>query len=635
MSFQFGIWNFDGEPVEEALLRQLAFRSVQPVFDAEAAVVEGPVAMLYRPLHSTTESRREHQPYLSDGGGLITWDGRLDNREELLGQLSHNLKDDETDIAIIAAAVDHWGESTFSRIVGDWAISIWNPASKELILARDYMGIRRLFYYPTKRRVIWSSQLEPLVCTGSQFQLCNEYIAGYLALYPEPDLTPYREIRSVAPGHLLKITNGRAVATRYWSFNPRIKIRYRTDAEYEEHYRHLFRQAVRRRLRTDSPILADLSGGFDSSSIICMADDIAAQEGINSPSLDTFSYHDSNEPENDDYTYVSEFERKRGKRGIHADLKNSEMPIKFECSMFSATPGFKQRTDVHAALSEILHRGGYKVILSGFGGDEINGQTLDPRVILADMLLNLRLGALAKNLTTWSLLIRKRPWIHLLLQTLRELAPPAIQARLKVQGKVERWVNSGFAHRYKMSLRQIGPMQAWAFSRPSCRDAAQTIDNLARQLNCSGPQMAEKRYPYLDQHFVEFLSAVPLDQLLRPGQRRSLMRRALAGILPSQILARKTKGVMVRCFSASLNSQWDTVEKALSEPLSSRMGYVEKRRLLEALTAMKNGQFSLQAIGVLNALSLEFWLRDVEARGLISIRPSEQMNRSDVVEATI
>jgi asparagine synthetase B (glutamine-hydrolysing) len=186
-----------------------------------------------------------------------------------------------------------------------------------------------------------------------------------------------------------------------------------------------------------------------------------------------------------------------------------------------------------------------------------------------------------------------------------------------------------------MSLRQIGPMQAWVFSRPSCRDAAQTIDNLSRQLNCSGPQMAEKRYPYLDQHFVEFLSAVPLDQLLRPGQRRSLMRRALAGILPSQILARKTKGVMVRCFSASLNSQWDTVEKALSEPLSSRMGYVEKRRILEALTAMKNGQFSLQAIGVLNALSLEFWLRDVEARGLISIRPSEQMNRSDVVEATI
>jgi asparagine synthase (glutamine-hydrolysing) len=206
MSFQLGIWNFDGKPVEQAFLLHLAFRGAQPVFDAEAAVVDGPVAMLYRPLHTTTESRREHQPYLSAGGRRITWDGRLDNREELLGQLSHNLKDDDTDIAIIAAAVDHWGETTFSRIVGDWAMSIWDPARKELILARDYMGVRRLFYYATGPRVIWSSQLEPLVFAGNQFQLCNEYIAGYLALYPDPDLTPYREIRSVAPGHFVRIS---------------------------------------------------------------------------------------------------------------------------------------------------------------------------------------------------------------------------------------------------------------------------------------------------------------------------------------------------------------------------------------------------------------------------------------------
>jgi asparagine synthase (glutamine-hydrolysing) len=634
MSFQFGIWNFDGKPIEQSILRRLAFRGVQPVFDAEAAVIDGPVAMLYAPFHTTTDSRREQQPYLSTGGQRITWDGRLDNREELLGQLSR-VKNDGTDIAIIAAAVDHWGDNTFSRIVGDWAMSIWNPARKELILARDYMGIRRLFYYSTGDRVIWSSQLEPLVFAGDQFQLCNEYIAGYLALYPDPDLTPYREIRSVAPGHFLRMTYGKTTSNRYWSLQPRIKIRYRSDAEYEEHYRHLFRQAVRRRLRTDSPILADLSGGFDSSSIICMADDIAAEEGVTSRHVDTFSYHDFNEPENDDYIYVSEFEKKRGKTGIHADLKNSEIPIEFESSTFSATPGFKQRTDVHAALSLILHRGGYRVILSGFGGDEMNGQTLDPRVILADLLLNFRLGKLAKGLTIWSLLIRKRPWIHLFFQTVRELTPPAIQSRLKEHGRVEAWVNSGFAHHYNMSIRQIGPMKAWSLSRPSFRDAVQTIDNLARQLNCSGPPLTEKRYPYLDQELVEFLAAIPLDQLLRPGQRRSLMRRSLAGILPPQILARKSKGVMARCFSASLNSQWNTVQKAFSDPLSSRAGYVDKDRLLAALTAMKNGKFSLQALGVLNALSLELWLRDVEARGLISIRFSEHLSRINVLGAAI
>src|SRR6202021_1952288 len=98
---------------------------------------------------------------------------------------------------------------------------------------------------------------------------------------------PYREIREAPPGQFVRIRNSEAMIERYWRFSPNSRLRYKTDAEYEEHFRHVFRQSVQRRLRSNSPILAELSGGLDSSSIVCVADDIMAKEGAEKPRLDT------------------------------------------------------------------------------------------------------------------------------------------------------------------------------------------------------------------------------------------------------------------------------------------------------------------------------------------------------------
>src|SRR5260370_14499295 len=196
----------------------------------------------------------------------MTWDGRLDNRDELIPQLWSDLTDDQSDVGLAGAAFDRWGTDCFAKLIGDWALAISNPREKELSLARDYLGIRHLFYYSTSKKVIWCSHLAPLALSGAQFTLCDEYVGGYLALYADAYLTPYREIRSVPPGKFVRIRDGIATVHNYWTYNPKRQIRYKTDIDYEEHFRHLFRQAVRRRLRTDSPVLAELSGGFDSSS---------------------------------------------------------------------------------------------------------------------------------------------------------------------------------------------------------------------------------------------------------------------------------------------------------------------------------------------------------------------------------
>jgi len=140
-----------------------------------------------------------------------------------------------------------------------------------------------------------------------------------LAHNPDAHLTPYLEIREVPPGQFVRVRDGSAVIDRFWRFSPTSRIRYKTDAEYEEHFRHVFRQSVQRRLRSDSPVLAELSGGLDSSSIVCMADDILAKEGAETSRLDTLSYYDKTEPSGDDWTYFQKVEAKRGRAGIHID----------------------------------------------------------------------------------------------------------------------------------------------------------------------------------------------------------------------------------------------------------------------------------------------------------------------------
>src|SRR5260370_25975610 len=180
------------------------------------------------------------------------------------------------------------------------------------------MGIRHIFYYLKNDRIWWSTDLSPLVLlSGDKFHIDDNYISGYFAHDPDAHLTPYREIREVPPGQCVRIRNGSASVERYRGFSPNSRIRYKTDAEYEDHFRRLFRQAVARRLRSDSPILAELSGGLDSSSIVCVADDILAKEGALTPRLDTLSYFDKTEHNGDDWIYFQKIEQKRGRVGSH------------------------------------------------------------------------------------------------------------------------------------------------------------------------------------------------------------------------------------------------------------------------------------------------------------------------------
>ncbi len=630
MSVQAGIWNFDGEPVERDFLTRISTSIAEYGPDGEKTHFDGPVGMLYRPFHTTVESHVEHQPYVSVSGRVITWDGRLDNRDELIPQLCNDLTADQTDVAIIAAAFDRWSTDCFTKLIGDWALAIWDPQEAELLLARDYLGVRHLFYYPKPKNVFWCSHLAPLALCGDKFTLCDEYVAGYLAFHPGADLTPYREIRSVSPGKFVRINNRRVRVYPYWTFNPRVKIQYKTDAEYEEQFRHLFQQAVRRRLRADSPILAELSGGLDSSSITCMADSILEKDGRSTTAVDTFSYFDRGEPDEEDFLYFTEVEKKRNRTGHRAELRSAGETFSFSHEKFNAIPGFGVREELKAAKSEVMRCGKYRVVLSGLGGDEFLGQAFDFRVQLADLLVKFQASKFVKELLAWSLLVRL-PWVQLLFQTLLLLLPSSLGSRFGEKVAIEPWINKEFARNQRLSARLLEATATSWLTLPSARDSAHLIASLASQLAETPPSLEEKRYPFLDQSLIEFLLAIPRDQLLRPGQRRFLMRRALSDLIPPKILSRKTKSSAGRCIPVTLQKQWHTLQNSLSSTLSCHFGFINEKEFREALLATKNGQVSQYGLRLMRGLALEFWLRGALARGVISVDSS--FNSSEVASA--
>ena len=549
----------------------------------------------------------------------------MTNRKELIGQLRDELKGDQTDIPIVATSFDRWGIGAFHKWVGDWALSVWNPKEKKLFLARDYMGVRHLFYYTTSKGVTWSNHLSTLARCGDTFRLSEEYIAGYFGPEPQSDLTPYQDIYSVAAGGFVCISEQSVQKYRYWSFSPRLKTRYKTDQEYEEHFRYLFRQSVARRLRTDSPILAELSGGLDSSSIVCMADEINAQAGSRRSPIDTFSVFDPDEPEDDDFSYITRVEEKRGRVGHHVKIQSLGDSFVIENPPFAAAPGFCLRKEADTAQQAIVRKGRYRVLLCGDGGDDVLGQGRDPRIQMADLMATLKLANLTKLLFAWSL-SAKQPWIRVFWHSLLSLVPMPFRSRLQRVKSVP-WLSSHFAHKYNIAERFVPGAQGKMLWLPTVRESFQLLRELADRTSSMAPAIIDKRYPFLDQNLVEFLTSIPVEQLLRPAERRSLLRRALVGIVPADILSRRTKSSASRCYVLLVRKHWNLLDEMLRSSVTVQHGYTDANGFRESLLEMKNGRMPPYTVQLLRALSLELWLRDSIARTIIQSPTSTPVGR--------
>jgi len=613
VSVQFGKCNFDGERVDPKDLDD-----VRPILapygpDGEGYICKANIGILYRALCSTKESRFEVQPHVLPSGLVVTWDGRLDNRQELIREIGCALSGSSTDVEIVAAAYDKWQSGCFTKLIGDWAVSIWNPRERSLTFAKDFVGSRSLYYSVEKDRVAWCTILDPLVLLADHsFQLEEEYIAGCLSFFPAPHLTPYVGVRSVPPSSFVRLTRENQTVVEYWNFDPARKIQYRTDADYEEHFRIVFADSVRRRLRSDMPVLAELSGGMDSSSVVCVADLLLNEGSATPPRLDTVSYYSDVEPNWDERPYFTRVEEKRSQAGCHIDAGAQEPSFFSDNDGFAVTPGsFRERTDARKQFASFVSSRGNVAILSGTGGDEVLGGVPAPAPLLADLIVSANFRSLMTQLTAWSI-TKKKPAIHLLAEVIRAFLPFQL-ARNEPGKRPAPWLRNAFVKRNATALRGYPARLRFSGPLPSFQDNLNTLRGLRRQLGCStlhSEPPLERRYPFLDRTLLEFLYAIPQDQLLRPAQRRSLMRRALSGIVPDEILTRKRKAFVSRRPLRSIGGQASLLFEISNHMMSDTAGIVDPEQFRRVVRRAMEG-LDVQLVPLLRTIGIERWLRNL------------------------
>jgi asparagine synthase (glutamine-hydrolysing) len=611
------LW-FDPRRIVAASQMEDILNALKPIGpDGGGTVVLGRLGMAFSGLATTPEAHREAQP-LQRAGAVLTWDGRLDNRSQLLAAVEGGYASGETDAEIVLSSYLKYGASCIGLFRGDFALAIWDKAKETLILARDCFGVRPLYYKLSDAGIHWCSLLEPLLYLSVQLLAVDEeYLADYICSSPSPSSTPFRDIRAVMPGHFLEITRGGTVAgRRYWSLNPHGRIHYKTDAEYEEHFRHVFRLAVHRRVRAERTVLCELSGGLDSSSIVCMADQLNVSEGT--PKVRTISYFDPDEPSGDERPYIEIVERLRNVTGDHislADFNTRSDADPFE--LFSdesswGRPGLsKQRKCWDQELDTIHRRVDARVLLSGIGGDELLGGVQYEALGLLEHLSSGRLVTFWSSILAWS--IARRKTIPMLLADMWKLAcaPLNIEAFV-LNVKPPEWLVCEAGPRDQM----LKDFAIWPRCSPGnlCSESARYA--LASMLSASFNSLTgsrEKRYPYLDLDLFEFLASIPRDQVIRPRERRSLMRRALREIVPSEILGRKTKWFGSRAVIRLFVDHSGAIDRILSDPWMSDARLIDlkilRNRIGETLSGMTADGLQLR-----NAIAVEVWLRDLGRR---------------------
>jgi asparagine synthase (glutamine-hydrolysing) len=626
MSVQFGRWNLDGTPVDSLYLERVASALVPYGPDGESSYSDKNTSILYRAFHTTKEARTEAQPHISASGDVITWDGRLDNRAELITELRGSLTTGSADVVIIAAAYEKWGTNCFAKVIGDWALSIWNSSNCSLLLAKDAIGTRHLYYSFDRNQITWSTVLDPLVrFCGKTLELNEEYIAGWLSMFPAVHLTPCVGIHSVPPSSSVLLQTGKHTVTKYWDFDLNNQIRYRTDAEYEEHFRTVFARAVQRRLRSDRPVLAELSGGRDSSSIVCVADKIIARGDAETERLDTISYYDDSEPNWNERPYFTKIEEKRGRTGYHVNvgaqdqksISQPESPLDPAHGRLVPNPGCD--SPASRQIRMCIASQGHRVVLSGIGGDEVMGGVPTPAPELENLLARAQFRLLAHRLKVWALEKRK-PWFHLFWEAASGFFPPTLVGVPKHMRPAP-WLRPSFVRRHWAALtgypsrtRLFGPL-------PSFQDNVSTLDGLRRQLARTASPFEppyEKRYPFLDRGLLEFMLAIPREQLVRPTQRRSLMRRALIGIVPDEILNRKTKAFVSRSPMVAVSSDWAHFAETTQNMLGSSLGIVDPERISQVLQKARRGE-EIPMVKLMRTIWIEGWLKDLRALGIVNL----------------
>lgn len=540
----------------------------------------------------------------------LAFEGHLDNRVELTSTLGLG---PATSIGtVLSRAWRRWGPDMVAELEGVFALMLWDAAEDQLILARDALGLMPLYVHASCERVRFATRLEHLVDNlRADAALDEAYIASYLTRPRSDERTPFRAVRAVRAAHLwIYDRSGEPRTRRYWSPAAQ-EISGLSDAAFEEGFREHFSLAVRRCLPRSGTVLADLSGGLDSSSIVCVADDLIAHE-LPELRLETLSWIYDRSTHSDERRFIRKVEARRGRQGHH--LAESAHPLELAEAPEDRTPAMPTPVAFwdrrYQAMVELAARRGAGVLLRGLGGDQAFFGEAPAPLELADLAARGAWFSMLPVARTWAQLsgtpIVSTLWQGGIVPTL----PRGLRRQLATDASLPRWIAPDFARELDFQDRLLGP-ERLPLARPSSREQWTFVEEIAAWVTMA-PSYAshrlEMRYPFLDRGLLEFALALPMRQKLRPGETRSILRRALRGVLPPEIANRHSKAGPGESVLRAIRRQRPFFRRLLHGSRVVDRGWVRGEQLGIALDQAAYGR-NVDTIALLKVFALEHWLR--------------------------
>jgi asparagine synthase (glutamine-hydrolysing) len=570
-----------------------------------------------------------HQPLANEDETIwIVFNGEIYNHADIRPELEsagHRYRT-RSDTETIIHAYEQWGDACVERLRGMFAFAIWDARRRRLLLARDRLGVKPLYWSRTGDRLLFGSEIKALLSSGLIQPCADEARLPELlsTRYLSGTGTLFKGIERLLPGHTLAFENGIVSVRQYWDIptgrhDAPAPAGGRRDRDIVREFRDRLEEAVRVRLMADVPLGMFLSGGLDSSAIA------ALMAGMIDRPLQTFSVAF-------DHRAFSELDYARQvARAIKAD---SHEVVVSEDDFFEALPRLIWHEDEPLAhpssvplffVSDLARQHGVKVVLTGEGSDELlAGYGKYPRA-LVNWRAAAAYGVLPHPLRAW---IADRV-VPRLPRSIRRYASRSFVSVERTPEAMffDNFAAIGLARQRALLTSRFGattPEQAYGasrayFDRPN--GASTTLDRLLyadlktylvellmKQDQMSMAASIESRVPFLDHHLVEFAAALPARLKLRGFTTKRILREAIRSLLPPAILSRRKMGFPVPFAMWMRGPRADVVRDVLLDGRTRQRGIVEPSAIDRLLDAHASGAAEA-GDAIWSLLNLELWYR--------------------------
>jgi asparagine synthase (glutamine-hydrolysing) len=538
---------------------------------------------------------------------VIVGNVRLDNRVEVAkwSDTSGDLVG-KSDIELIAAAMDERGTNCIGDLIGDFALVAWDSFTGGLTAARDAFGVKSLYSAPFTDGIAASSHAA-LLTTHDHYD--RQFLGHFLVSgYSRSDRTVFDGVLAVPPGALITRRGSTVEQQRFWSAADLMATgsRAATYEEYAEEFRRLLHEAVRVRMDDRPDVWSQLSGGLDSSSVVCTAQSLASRGIAQHPLAGTVSLVETIGG-GDEREYSNEVVRQYGLRNV---LIENHWAWEDDGQTPPLTDQPEERYPFYVRdgrMASAVHSSGGKILLSGLGPDHYLAGNL---YFFADELAAGDRIATLRKMAHWAALGRVSFWRFLFDNGVFPLLPQ--KARLAAASSDRRppnWLMPELAEQCSVDCHV--PVVTGFTAPAGQKFRGNIISQLAHVSACIDrgrlEEVVEMRYPFLHRPLVEFSLTLPVEALRQPFTTKRILRDAMSEILPSAVRQRRGKGSMQARVLWSLSRERLRVDELTTDSHLAEMGCINEARLQEACRATRNGK--VQRTNVMTALSLETWLR--------------------------